>query len=101
MNALNEIIYMKAGYEPWWMFSGWKNTIVEKKMFESEIEARVYLESLLKKFREKYPNEDSQKGAFWAFWTEEEQEFCEACDDDLQTYHGILWLQNDEPVKNF
>lgn len=98
---MNEIIYMKAGYEPWWMFSGWKDTIVDKKLFVCEDEAKIYLESLLNEFRGKYPNEASQKGAFWAFWTEEEQEFCDACDDDLQTYHGILWIQNGNPVKDY
>lgn len=98
---MNEIIYMRAGYEPWWMFSGWEDTIVKKKMFENAEEAKVYLDSLLKEFRLKYPNEGSQKGAFWAFWTEDEQEFCEACDDDLQTYHGILWIRNGIPVRDF
>lgn len=98
---MNEIIYMKAGYEPWWMFSGWKDTIVEKKIFVNENEARNYLETLLGEFRAKYPNEKSQKGAFWAFWTEDEKEFCDACDDDLQTYHGLLWIQNGEPIKIF
>lgn len=94
---MNEIIYMKAGYEPWWMFSGWEETIIEKHVFVNEAEASIYLNSLLEKFRKSYPNEASQKGACWAFWTEDEQEFCEACDDDLQTYHGVLWLINGIP----
>ena len=64
---MNEVIYMKAGYEPWWMFSGWEDTIVEKKGFGNDEDAKVYLNSLLQEFRLKYPNEDSQKGAFWAF----------------------------------
>jgi len=96
---LNEIIYMKAAYEPWWMFSGWEETIVEKRMFSTKTETIIYLESLLTKFRETYPHEAQQKGAFWAFWSEEEQEFCEACDDDLQTYHGVIWLKSGIPVQ--
>ena len=95
---MNEIIYMKAEYEPWWMFSGWEKTIIEKHVFSTDIEAQSYLEKMLSKFRTVYPNEANQKGSCWAFWTEEEQEFCEACDDDLQTYHGILWLQNGKPI---
>jgi hypothetical protein len=94
---MNEIIYMKAGYEPWWMFSGWEEYIIEKQVFTSDKEACDYLESLLSKFRNMYPHEDNQKGACWAFWTEDEQEFCEACDDDLQTFHGVLWLKNGKP----
>ena len=96
---MNEIIYMKAEYEPWWMFSGWEKTIVEKQVFPSEDEARIYLEEVLNRFREIYPNEARQKGACWAFWTEEEQEFCEACDDDLQTFHGVIWLQNGKIIQ--
>lgn len=96
---LNEIIYMKAGYEPWWMFSGWEETIIEKQVFLTDAEAIAYLESLLTKFRKVYPHEAQQKGSYWAFWTEEEQEFCEACDDDLQTYHGVLWLKDGRPIQ--
>jgi len=94
---MNEIIYMKAGYEPWWMFSGWEEYIVEKQVFSSDKEASDYLELLLSKFRSMYPHEANQKGACWAFWTEDEQEFCEACDDDLQTYHGVIWLKSGKP----
>jgi hypothetical protein len=94
---MNEIIYMKAGYEPWWMFSGWEEYIVDKQVFTCDKEASAYLESLLSKFRSMYPHEANQKGACWAFWTEDEQEFCEACDDDLQTYHGVMWLNDGKP----
>ncbi|WP_075617791.1 DUF1033 family protein [Paenisporosarcina indica] len=96
---MNEIIYMKAEYEPWWMFSGWEKTIIEKNVFTTDREAKNYLDSLLTKFRNAYPNESKQKGACWAFWTEDEQQFCEACDDDLQTYHGILWLKDGKPFQ--
>ncbi|WP_019415483.1 DUF1033 family protein [Paenisporosarcina sp. TG20] len=96
---MNEIIYMKAGYEPWWMFPGWEKTIIEKHVFSSDMEALAHLELLLTKFRKAFPNEENQKGTCWAFWSEEEQEFCEACDDDLQTYHGIMWLKNGKPTQ--
>jgi len=96
---MNEIIYMKAGYEPWWMFAGWEKTIIEKHVFSTEAEAKSYLESMLNKFRSEYPHEANQKGTCWAFWSEDEQEFCEACDDDLQTYHGVLWLQGGKPIQ--
>ena len=98
---MNEVIYMKASIVNMMGFPGTVDTIVEKKMFGNDEEAKVYLNSLLQEFRLKYPNENSQKGAFWAFWTEDEQEFCEACDDDLQTYHGILWIRDGAPVREF
>jgi hypothetical protein len=96
---MNEVIYMKAGYEPWWMFTGWEEYIIEKQVFSSEKEANECVDSLLNKFRNMYPHEANQKGTCWAFWTEDEQEFCEACDDDLQTYHGVLWLKNGKPIQ--
>jgi hypothetical protein len=96
---MNEVFYMKAGYEPWWMFTGWEEYIIEKQVFSSEKEANEYVDSLLSKFRTMYPHEANQKGTCWAFWTEDEQEFCEACDDDLQTYHGVLWLKNGKPIQ--
>ena len=37
---MNEIIYMKAGYEPWWMFSGWES-ILSKSKYELQTKRRV------------------------------------------------------------
>lgn len=86
-----KVIYMKADYEPWWQFDGWEEFIVKESSFQNKEEAQSFLESTLHSFEVKYGHQDHRKERFWAFWSDEEVAFCEACDDDIQTYHGIIW----------
>lgn len=86
-----KIIYMKADYEPWWQFDGWEEKIIEEKIFDNKEEAKQFLEEILNKFGKKYMHHGYKKERFWAFWSDDEVQFCEACDDDIQTYHGIIW----------
>lgn len=85
-----KIIYMKADYEPWWQFDGWEKYIVSADTFETEETLEIALKERLQKFRDKYPFEKTRGENYYAFWTEEESEFCEACDEDTQIYHGII-----------
>lgn len=92
-----EVIYMKADFEPWWMFDGWEKEVLLRQSFQSQLDAEHYLKQLLSEFREKFENEQQKKQCFYAFWTEEERHFCEACDDALQIYHGVFILLNGKP----
>lgn len=85
-----EVIYMKADFEPWWMFDGWEENIVEKYEFENLTDANAFLIDFLTKLREKYDCEATKNNRFWAFWSEDEVEYCEPCGDDLQIYHGVI-----------
>lgn len=87
-----EVVYMKADYEPWWMFDGWEETIVSRQSFSVKQEAEQYLEELVVKFRESYKKERKKDLYFYAFWSNEEQCYCDSCDDDLQLFHGLLML---------
>lgn len=82
---------MKADYEPWWQFDGWEEYIVEVKIFEDYEKAKSYLNKTIECFKKKYMHYNQKKDRFWAFWSDDEIQFCEACDDDIQTYHGIIW----------
>lgn len=86
-----KVIYMKADYEPWWQFDGWEEHIVREQEFANKFEAERFLKQALATMSEQYPHQEHRKERFWAFWTEEEIDFCESCDDDIQTYHGIIW----------
>lgn len=94
-----EVIYMKAEFEPWWMFEGWEEEVVSRHSFNHEIEAKVYLTELLQTFRKKFHHMNSKEDCFFAFWAEEEKVFCEGCDDDLQIFHGLLLFHNGMPLK--
>lgn len=93
-----EIIYMKADYEPWWQFEGWESTIISKRKFMNIEECNLQLEQLLGKFRAKYNHEESREETYYAFWSEEERNYCDACDEDSQIYHGII-VRKSESVK--
>ena len=94
-----KIIYIKADYEPWWQFDGWEEHIVSTQDFESEQQFKDAFTQLIGQFRQKYDNEACKRERYFAFWSEEEIQFCEACDEDTQIYHGII-IQTREAVTN-
>ncbi|MEG0685583.1 MAG: DUF1033 family protein, partial [Coprobacillus sp.] len=64
--------------------------IVSTQKFASEQQFNNAFTELISQFRQKYNNEASKHERYYAFWSEEECEFCEACDEDAQIYHGII-----------
>ena len=93
-----EVIYMKADYEPWWMFEGWEETICSRSSFADAKGALAYCATLLAELREKYELEAMKKECFYAFWSEAEKCFCEGCDEDLQLYHGVILMKDGNPT---
>lgn len=89
-----KIIYMKADYEPWWEFEGWEEMIEETFHFSTEDEYNNGVQKLLTQFREKYENEEMKKGKYIAFWNESESQYCEACEEDVQIFHGLIFEKN-------
>lgn len=85
-----KIIYMKADYEPWWQFDGWQEHIVTTEIYETKETFKAALTKKLQLFRGKYPYEKSKDELYYAFWSDEEREYCVACEDDIQVYHGIV-----------
>lgn len=85
-----KVIYMKADYEPWWQFEGWESNIVSSTIYDTEEQCLLALNDLLAKFRNHYEHEESKEDKYFAFWSDDESEYCEACDDDIQIYHGII-----------
>lgn len=98
---MHEVVYMKAEFEPWWMFEEWEEKVLSRKTFSSKVEARNYWDGLMEELKRKYPLSEIREPAFAAFWREGEIEYCESCDDDMQMYYGLLWLENGSPIKSF
>ncbi|AOV07704.1 DUF1033 family protein [Sporosarcina ureilytica] len=92
-----EVIYMKADFEPWWLFDGWEENVLSRQSFHDLSGAESCLNELIMRFRKRYQHERMQKQCFYAFWSEDEKQFCEGCDDDLQIFHGIFLLQDGKP----
>ncbi|WP_431030209.1 DUF1033 family protein [Lysinibacillus sp. LZ02] len=85
-----KIIYMKADFEPWWLFEGWESHIVSTYQYETKEEYESALKKLLAKLRAQFEHEEMRKEQFIAFWNEEDCEFCEGCDEDVQIFHGLI-----------
>lgn len=93
-----EVIYMKAEYEPWWLFDGWEETIQKRIQCATIKEADEALYVLLETFRATYEKEQVKDERFYAFWSADERVFCEACDEDLQIFHGVFIVKEGQPL---
>ncbi|MCM3743134.1 DUF1033 family protein [Sporosarcina luteola] len=93
-----EVVYIKADYEPWWMFEDWEQKIQSRKAFETAQEALEYLRELNNEFGSKYKYREERKDCFFAYWTDNERIFCEGCDEDLQIFHGVVSLMDGKPA---
>ena len=99
--ALNQtwrVITTKSDAEPWWYFEGWEKDIVKDCTFDSKDGAVDTFLTEMRRLSESYPKSKSKKFHSVAFWNPEEVVFCEACDDDLQLYYGLIIFENDQPM---
>ncbi|WP_303965325.1 DUF1033 family protein [Sporosarcina ureae] len=92
-----EVVYMKADFEPWWMFEEWRDYSVTSKTFTNEDETQAYIEEVISKMESYFEHYEVRKGCFHAFWSTTEKHYCDGCEGDLQLYHGIVVLLNGEP----
>lgn len=98
---MHEVIYMKAEFEPWWMFEEWEEKVISRKSFIHKSEALACYQQLAGELANTYPHSEFRGKAFAAFWQEGEKEYCESCDEVMQMYYGILWLDDGSPIKSF
>ncbi|MTD29782.1 DUF1033 family protein [Planomicrobium sp. YIM 101495] len=96
-----EVIYMKADYEPWWQFDGWEEEVIERCEFADLAAATAHFDNLRKQYTQKYPKVAAKDGKFLAFWSHDEKEYCEACEENLQMYHGLFIMNNGNVEKCF
>lgn len=96
-----EIVYIRADYEPWWMFDGWEDKVVSRRGFETVENAQQYLKELERDFSRRFSKQEKRGFAFTAYWNEEEIEYCVICEEDLQIFHGLIWLVNGKPQMSF
>ena len=98
---MHEIFYLKGFEEPWWMLEGWEKDICEHETFDKFEEARAYFEEMKNSLGQKFSSTKSKGQGAVAFWNEGEMAFCEDCEENLQIYHGLLWMHNKKPIKSF
>lgn len=93
MIELHEILYLKSFDEPWWMLDGWEKDIVSRSDFADHETAQGHFDALAASLSKKY-RQQKTRGNSIAFWSEGDMAYCEDCEEDLQVYHGLLWLED-------
>ncbi len=92
-----EVVYMKADFEPWWMFEEWRDYSVSSRTFTNESETETYIVEVLEKMQPHFEHYEVRKGCFHAFWSTSEKYYCEGCEGDQQLFHGIIVLVDGKP----
>ncbi|XXM71634.1 DUF1033 family protein [Lysinibacillus sphaericus] len=98
MEPIRKVILTRSDAEPWWFFEDWQKDIVKTWEYEEGSAAVQKYKTEISSLRKLFPNVKSKNYQSIAFWNPEEIEFCEACDDDVQIYHGIILLEGDQPM---
>lgn len=99
MNNTWRVILTKSDAEPWWFFEGWEKEILKEWSYsDKESAIDKFLEEINILFGE-MPNAKTKKYNSIAFWDPNEVVFCDACDDDLQMYYGLIIFENNKPME--
>lgn len=91
-----EIITIRADYEGWWFFDDYRQNATDLQSFHHIEDAKQYYNRRIEVLREKFCNEQIGKNNIHAFYNNCEIEFCEDCDEDVQIFHSVLFLDNGE-----
>lgn len=94
---LHKILYLKSFDEPWWMLEGWEKDIVSRSEFADRQTALAHFEALAASLSKQYIHQKT-RGSAIAFWNEGDTAFCEDCEEDLQVFYGLLWLEDGKLV---
>ncbi|KGL40124.1 hypothetical protein BMT55_05265 [Listeria newyorkensis] len=92
-----QVIVTKGEYEPWWFFEDWQKDIESSFVYTEKNDAMLQYQALAQELMANYPNKAVKKNVLLATWSEDETQYCEECDDDIQTFHGLI-LFADERV---
>lgn len=93
-----QVITMYGDNEPWWFFEEWQADIQETASFDSLDEAVDYYENRWNELRNTNTYSNAKQNFLSAFWKEQDERWCEECDDFLQQYWGLALLKDEQPL---
>jgi hypothetical protein len=93
-----KIIKTYGANEPWWFFEDWREEIVSVQEFDTFEKAICAFRKEWKTLEASTDEVNSKKNFLSAFWKKDDLVWCEECDEDLQQYHGLMLLENDQPI---
>ena len=94
------VIKLYGNFEPWWFLDGWEDDIVSQQAFTDYEEAVGAFQTDVACLSTRFPNKKIKQGSLATFWNEDEQTWCEACDEYVQPYHSLLLLEQLSPARS-
>ncbi|AZP05268.1 DUF1033 family protein [Jeotgalibaca ciconiae] len=91
-----QVFLTKGEYEPWWFFDDWKTLVIKKVDCSNFKEAHQVYEQYSSELSSRYPFQKNKTPFLKAYWCEEEMEYCESCEDDIQIFHGVMLLHDEQ-----
>ncbi|SJZ71519.1 hypothetical protein SAMN02745116_01235 [Pilibacter termitis] len=90
------VVEMFGDNEPWWFLEGWEEDIVQSSSFENLEDALCYYKKCWLEYRKKFDEVNSKRNFLAAFWSEDDERWCEECNDYLQQYHSLAILYDNK-----
>lgn len=90
---------MKGFNEAWWFLDSWEKDIVRSQEFENHATACQCYQELYQNYVVRFDSFKSQSPHTSAFWNEGETVWCASCQDYLQTYYGLLLIDERQNVR--
>ncbi|HFI0354115.1 TPA: DUF1033 family protein [Streptococcus suis] len=91
-----QVIKLYGDYEPWWFLDGWEEDIVSKDVFSCYEDAYTAFQKEWVRLSENFPMRKTKNGTLAAFWDEQDQHWCEECEEYLQRYHSLMLVESKE-----
>ncbi|WP_078410399.1 DUF1033 family protein [Priestia abyssalis] len=96
MNEQWSVCKTKGDCEPWLFLDGWQEEITERLSFHDQDEALRTYAQWIKEYKRSFESVKETNLSLFSFWNEGEMHYCEACDDDLQLFYGIVFMKGGE-----
>lgn len=93
-----QVITMYGDNEPWWFFEEWQEDIQETATFEDFDATVAYYEHRWSELQNTNTYSSAKHNFLSAFWKEQDERWCEECDDYLQQYWGLALLKDEQPL---
>ena len=84
------IIITVGDMEPWYFLEGWERQIKEHLTFDNKEEAIHAFVEIVKSYRKRFHFSKTKGSSIACFWNEGDEVYCDACDEYVQVFHGIL-----------
>lgn len=96
MNQQWSVCKTKGDCEPWLFLDGWREEITECLSFDDQNKAIQTYAQWVKEYKRVFESFKETNLSLFSFWNEGDEQYCEACDDYLQVFYGIVFMKGEK-----